>query len=48
MPFNIKNKRYFYSLMLQLVDHVQTLHSLNYVHADLKLQNMCFGLNNKN
>ncbi len=47
-PFNIKNKRYFYSLMLQLVDNVQTLHSLNFVHADLKLQNMCFGLNNKN
>ena len=42
MPFNVKNQRYFYSLMLQLVDHIQTLHALNYVHADLKLQNMCF------
>ena len=46
MPFNVKNQRYFYSLMLQLVDHIQTLHALNYVHADLKLQNMCFDLHN--
>ena len=48
MPFNVKNQRYFYSLMLQLVDHIQTLHALNYVHADLKLQNMCFDLTNRN
>ena len=29
------------------MDHIQTLHSHNYVHADLKLQNMCFDPFNK-
>ena len=48
MPFSNKNKRYFYSLMLQLVEHIQTLHSLHFVHADLKLQNLCFDLTNQN
>lgn len=33
-----------YRIIIQLLDRLRVLHSLNYVHGDLKLQNMCYGM----
>ena len=38
------SKSTVYLITAQLLDRLQTLHQIGYIHADLKLENICIGL----
>ena len=36
-------KEHAYDITLQLLDRIETLHSIGYLHGDIKLENMVYG-----